>query len=182
MGFIFIPLWSGKDNVWKEMAWIGPVNNLKPEPRRSVSIYDKRMIMSSQKNSCNFCERKISLGEFNCDLDHIVPINISGKTTIENLQFLCVSCHRKKTSLENRGDLKLVNLKTPPNEKEILIFYESNNPVYPLNSITPATINNYTGKDLCILSYSKRKVGIDQSINIDNIFDKFKYIPTVDPI
>ena len=113
------------------MAWIGPIDNLKPEPRRTVSIHDKRNIMSIQKHSCNFCEQKISLGEFNCDLDHIIPINISGKTTIENLQFLCVSCHRKKTSLENRGDLKLVNLQNPPNPGEILIFNGSNESFYP---------------------------------------------------
>ena len=69
MGLIFVPLWSGKDKKWKEIAWIGPIDNLKNVPRRTVCMNDKITVMKRQHNICNFCTNKISLGEYNSDLD-----------------------------------------------------------------------------------------------------------------
>ena len=50
---------------------------------------------------------------------------------------------------------------------------------YPLNSRTPSEIHDEHGENMFILSYSKRRKGIESAIETesDNIFDKFRYIP-----
>lgn len=50
---------------------------------------------------CAICLKRgdVSVGT---EVDHIVPLSQGGDNTIENLQALCVACHRKKTA----GELK----------------------------------------------------------------------------
>lgn len=36
------------------------------------------------------------------DIDHIIPVEHGGKSVMENLQTLCVSCHRAKTAKQAR--------------------------------------------------------------------------------
>ncbi len=47
---------------------------------------------------CNQCRKPITMGEMECD--HIVPIARGGSDSMENLQALCVTCHKAKTKRE----------------------------------------------------------------------------------
>lgn len=37
------------------------------------------------------------------DIDHIIPVEDGGKSIMENLQTLCVACHKKKTAEQARN-------------------------------------------------------------------------------
>ena len=175
---LFRTLWTGKGGTWKELAWIGPVNSLQPELRRSVSIRDKHDIMKRQKNKCNFCETGITSGMYsNCDLDHIVCISMGGLTVPSNLNFLCVACHRRKTSLENQKSVKFINMK--PLKNQVYIVYKKN-PIQerPLNSITPVELHENSDHVL-VLEYIERRKGtfLESMESYDNIFERFKFVP-----
>jgi len=178
MGVIFIPLWGGKDGI-REIAWIGPIENLHAVSRKTANLTDKRIVMKKQNNSCNFCSSKITIGNFDADFDHIIPLGLGGNNTISNYQFLCVSCHRKKTAMENKNNLKIIDMESP-GKREICIIY-SDNIVKdrPYNMRTPSEIIHERGEDVFILSYSNRRKGYNSTVETDpeNIFDKFRYIP-----
>ena len=60
-------------------------------------IFDKKMIqnkLKEQNNKCKLCSKNLS----NCkyEADHIIPWSQKGKTSLCNLQILCVQCHLKK--------------------------------------------------------------------------------------
>lgn len=39
----------------------------------------------------------------NLEVDHVVPKSMGGGDNLENLQILCTTCHRQKTSRESGG-------------------------------------------------------------------------------
>ena len=49
--------------------------------------------------SCQMCQ-KVFGDSVPHHIDHIIPISEGGKGDLENLQLLCVPCHRKKTQRE----------------------------------------------------------------------------------
>jgi 5-methylcytosine-specific restriction endonuclease McrA len=64
---------------------------------RKVTPTMKRRVAASQDYRCATC--KIGpLADY--DIDHKVPLSKGGPNNIENLQMLCVGCHRLKTSIE----------------------------------------------------------------------------------
>lgn len=61
---------------------------------------------------CGFTSRPNS-GELNAD--HIIPSAEGGETTLENLETLCVPCHKKKTAPETRrGRQRRSGKRRPP--------------------------------------------------------------------
>ncbi len=69
-------------------------------------IYDK-LCLSTDK--CNICLKYL---EDNFEIDHITPIKLGGTNEFNNLQLLCVSCNRKKSSKSQEqflNDLKLAD-------------------------------------------------------------------------
>lgn len=84
----------------------------------------RREICTKQNSKCNLCGCKFEIikveyeedydyWEF-FDVDHIIPRALGGKTTIENLQAICLECHRKKT----KDDMKNIwNLKKGGNKQ-----------------------------------------------------------------
>jgi len=50
-----------------------------------------------QKYTCNICKQLLHPKAF--DIDHIIPLHISGQAgdTLDNMQALCCICHAKKT-------------------------------------------------------------------------------------
>jgi 5-methylcytosine-specific restriction enzyme A len=65
--------------------------------KRKVTPTMKRRVAASQDYRCATC--KIGpLADY--DIDHKIPLASGGSNDIENLQMLCVSCHRLKTSIE----------------------------------------------------------------------------------
>ena len=188
MGSIFIPLYDYnlKNKEWEKFAWIGPEETLRPEPRRSLSMKSKREVLSRQRNLCRFCKTKITLEPYcTADADHIIPINFGGKTNPENIQLLCVGCHRHKTSLENRHDKIIVY--TPkeqmnPGETIIITSQSITSPILsrPMDMRNPLDIKDEGVGSIYILRYNKKRKGmytdgseVEESVNI---FDRFRYI------
>lgn len=70
--------------------------------RKKINLETKLFILSRQNNLCNYCgtilkfEGKTPL----FDIDHIECISKSFDDTLDNLQALCLICHRIKTSNE----------------------------------------------------------------------------------
>lgn len=193
MGSVFIPLYDYdlKTKKWRKFAWIGPEGTLRPEPRKSLSSVIKREIMVRQKNQCRFCKSKITLKPYcNADADHIIPINYGGKTNMDNIQLLCVGCHRHKTSLENQHEKRIVYIpKDKLNLGETIVVYSSKPDLQrPLDMRNPVDISEPTGSETpVLLSYKKRRVGVvnigcglDDLDDLDesdvNIFDKYRYM------
>lgn len=183
MGSVFVPLYDydSVNKKWRKFAWIGPEETLKPVPRKSLNRSSKREMMSRQKNRCRFCQSKITLEPYcNADADHIIPINYGGKTNLDNMQLLCVGCHRHKTSLENTHEKRIVYLsKAKLRSGETLIVYSAKPDMRgPLDMRNPVDISEPSDTPH-ILSYKKRRTGIYNEGNSDeavNIFDKFRYI------
>jgi hypothetical protein len=66
--------------------------------RHSFTEYEKNAICSTFDYKCAKCS--IDLVERDYNIDHILPIANGGKNSIENLQPLCVKCHKRKTAFE----------------------------------------------------------------------------------
>jgi len=66
--------------------------------RRLFSEFEKQSIASSYDYKCNICRSDLVEREF--DIDHKLPIALGGKNSVENLQPLCKTCHKNKTSKE----------------------------------------------------------------------------------
>ena len=187
MSKVFIPLYDYDPSVkeWRKFAWVGPEETLTPEPRRSVSTKCKREILNRQKGLCRFCGSRISLEPYcNADADHIIPVNYGGKTNEDNIQLLCVGCHRHKTSLENSKEKRLVYFPSNKslNPRETLIVYSSTpDIVRPADMKNPVNIPREPSDGGYVLSYKKRRRGVyidhdHGDHESQNIFDKFRYI------
>ena len=50
------------------------------------------------RHQCKLCAAPITAAT--CELDHIVPVHQSFSAQAQNLQALCLECHRNKTALE----------------------------------------------------------------------------------
>ena len=66
--------------------------------RHSFSEFEKQSICSTYNYKCSICRTDLVEREF--DIDHKIPIASGGKNSIENLQPLCKTCHKKKTAFE----------------------------------------------------------------------------------
>tara|TARA_B110000046_G_scaffold78194_1_gene86319 strand:+ start:608 stop:952 length:345 start_codon:yes stop_codon:yes gene_type:complete len=72
--------------------------------RRHVNAHEKRLVGARAKWHCEACA--VLLDEtFECD--HRVPLWAGGDDTLEALQALCATCHRKKTVREEIARLDL---------------------------------------------------------------------------
>ena len=104
LGSTFCAVYGSTNGLWEPRFWVGPVENIPEKDTCSVSPELKSMLMERQSNKCNECGCAVSLGSYsNSDVDHLVPRNLGGKTTLGNLQVICVPCHRTKTALEHRS-------------------------------------------------------------------------------
>lgn len=61
----------------------------------SINKESLTTLFDSQNGKCNYCE--IELTKDNKHLDHIIPISKKGPHTIENVQYLCISCNFSKS-------------------------------------------------------------------------------------
>lgn len=61
--------------------------------RTPVSHKNREYIKTSSGKMCNHCGNYAPKGQ----VDHITPIGLGGSNFIENLQWLCVPCHKIKT-------------------------------------------------------------------------------------
>jgi hypothetical protein len=63
---------------------------------RSFTASEKRGGYERQNGICAWCKEYFEIEEM--EADHIIPWSIGGKTTIDNLQLLCVNCNRTKSN------------------------------------------------------------------------------------
>ena len=59
----------------------------------------RQALLSEQDHQCKLCAAPITATT--CELDHIVPVHQSFAAQAQNLQALCLECHRNKTALES---------------------------------------------------------------------------------
>jgi len=52
-------------------------------------------VLETQNNKCKICDGELIFSEVQAD--HILEHSLGGQTTEDNLQLLCVSCHKEKT-------------------------------------------------------------------------------------
>lgn len=67
------------------------------DKRQYLTNDEKEIIINRQKNVCSIC----SLHSEKFEIDHIKPLASGGSNDLNNLQALCNSCHKEKTSEEN---------------------------------------------------------------------------------
>ena len=58
----------------------------------------RQTVLAEQDHQCKLCAAPITAAT--CELDHIVPVHQSFSAQAQNLQALCLECHRNKTALE----------------------------------------------------------------------------------
>ena len=58
----------------------------------------RQAVLAEQDHQCKLCAAPITAAT--CELDHIVPVHQSFSAQAQNLQALCLECHRNKTALE----------------------------------------------------------------------------------
>lgn len=77
--------------------------------KRHVTHSMKKIVAAEQRWKCNTCQRLL---EANYEVDHKIPLWKNGSNDRWNLQALCVSCHARKTYLENTShDTKPPNVR-----------------------------------------------------------------------
>ena len=80
------PGWAG---------WGSPIAGSAWRARRARS---RQAVLAEQDHQCKLCAAPITAAT--CELDHIVPVHQSFSAQAQNLQALCLECHRNKTALE----------------------------------------------------------------------------------
>lgn len=104
LGTTFCAVYGSNNGLWGPRFWVGPVESIPPKDNTTVTPDMKTALLERQGNKCNECGTPVSMGSYsNSDADHVIPRSLGGKTTVGNLQAICVPCHRTKTALEHRG-------------------------------------------------------------------------------
>ena len=97
----FYAVWSSTNGLWYPAMWVGPIKNISPVHRGSIHPRTINELFEEQDSKCRLCLTDVFMGTYsNSDVDHIVPLKHGGTCHKENLQVLCVTCHRRKTALE----------------------------------------------------------------------------------
>ena len=66
-----------------------------PTSRKKWTTYDRDTVKFRQKNACALCEDVLEPGNY--DFDHILALGLGGEDVLDNLQAICLKCHRRKT-------------------------------------------------------------------------------------
>ncbi len=86
----------------KKMPWeIKPLSlsgQNKKHKREPVALSQKKEVLARQKSKCNICH--LPLNPIRIHFDHIQEVYKGGKSTVRNLQALCLNCHADKTQKE----------------------------------------------------------------------------------
>ena len=76
---------------------IGQISNYEPMPRNWPKL---RAQVLREEPLCRLCQAKGFV--VSREVDHIVPRSQGGTSRRENLQGLCIDCHRRKTDRESK--------------------------------------------------------------------------------
>lgn len=92
-------LYVAMSRAKEKIIFIDKEDNFKDNSNRySFSEFEKQSICSAHNYKCSMC--KVDLVERQFQIDHRIPIANGGKNSVENLQPLCVKCHKFKTAKE----------------------------------------------------------------------------------
>lgn len=80
----------------------------KPERRKKATFSQVNAILRLQNGVCTMCpailadvsEPDVVYVKASFDVDHITPLDLLGRQTPDNLQCLCVPCHKLKTAID----------------------------------------------------------------------------------
>ena len=70
--------------------------------RKTLTVCEKDQLVKSQNNACNICKLECKKYQY----DHIIALANGGNNEMENLQALCIDCHKEKTLMENEMGYK----------------------------------------------------------------------------
>ena len=72
--------------------------------RHRFTKNQRHFLASKQNYKCNHCRIYLGKDLIDCDVDHIIPLSQGGKDwpCVENLNVLCVRCHRLKSQREQQ--------------------------------------------------------------------------------
>ena len=76
---------------------ISRFSDYRPDPRLPLK---KEYVRALVRATCNMCADALETVEF----DHILPLNLGGRTAVDNLQALCRACHKVKC----RADIRII--------------------------------------------------------------------------
>ncbi len=77
--------------------------------RKKIPKIVRDIVLERQNVRCNICYTLWNIG---FELDHVMPLSCNGSNNEDNLQFLCVKCHKYKTTFIDdyiRNKLKNTN-------------------------------------------------------------------------
>ncbi|MYD50480.1 MAG: HNH endonuclease [Dehalococcoidia bacterium] len=89
-------------------SYINPETRRRDRKLRRQSQKKRPQVIKRDQGRCRHCGHCV--GE-DGEIDHVMPIADGGTADLENLQLLCWSCHRTKTTNSNRR-----RRKPPPRE------------------------------------------------------------------
>ena len=72
--------------------------------RRNWSQRQRLALFVGANGACQACQIRLQPGQ-TWDLDHIIPIALGGADETQNLQVLCIPCHKDKT---NKRDIPAI--------------------------------------------------------------------------
>lgn len=72
-------------------VWINPATKIATVRKDGYTLSKREIVYARDGNKCLCCGTTERL-----TLDHIIPVSLGGKGTIDNLQTLCFTCNGKK--------------------------------------------------------------------------------------
>lgn len=100
----FCAVYGSIDGTWTARFWVGPIESLGAKDKKRVTDDQRTVLLKRQNHLYQECSCSVFIGSYsNADIDHIIPRHLGGKTDVDNLQVICVPCHRSKTRLEMKG-------------------------------------------------------------------------------
>ncbi|MEL6555451.1 MAG: HNH endonuclease signature motif containing protein [Cyanobacteria bacterium J06621_11] len=64
--------------------------------RRYVTVAEKRQIIERADRRCEYCQSRLDYSPQSFDIEHVLPVVLGGKTTIDNLASACGGCNSCK--------------------------------------------------------------------------------------
>lgn len=71
--------------------------------RRKRTTADRVRLFNARNGICYLCHGRIQVGD-TWELEHVIPLEISGDDSDDNLELAHVKCHRDKTRID-AGDI-----------------------------------------------------------------------------
>lgn len=174
----FVKLVTFQNKKWVNI-WLGPVTHLFHAKRGGGHFKHRDEILKNQDSKCNYCLCPITLyPSADCDCDHIIPVKYSGSSEIENLQLLCVRCHRLKSKQERMKKTKVISF-DPVRDGCIYVSKSELPQQYISGNIKPSEISTIK-EGIFELITKKGKRQLPRHLSIPSSRERKKYRNVID--